>query len=96
MTDENQQPILEVYDPIKPVQEAIDSLQRQQKVINSAMVGVVIVITLGFVAIIVSVFSIYINHQDYTAQKYSEYIKLIEEKQKNIQNEIPWTDRSTP
>ncbi len=91
MTDEKQQSIIQVYDPeartekaIAKVQEAIDSLRAQQKIINSAMVGVVIVVALGFIAIVVAVFAIFINHQDYATQKYNEYIKLVDQHNKQI------------
>lgn len=78
MADEKQQLIIKVYDPQKDVKEAIASLQKQQKTIHWAMVAVIAVVTLGFVAIIVSVFDIFIDHQKYAAQRYNRYIELLE------------------
>lgn len=81
MTNEKQQLIFQVYDPEGQVKEALTALQKQQKLINKAMVGVVVVVALGFSAIVIAAFTVFIDHQDYAAEKYSEYIKLIEQKE---------------
>lgn len=60
-----QQPTLKVYKPEKEVEETIAHLQKQQKIINSAMVAVVVVVTIGFIAVITAVFAIFIDHLHY-------------------------------
>lgn len=89
MADEKQQPIIKVYDPEKEVKEAIATLQKQQKVINWAMVAVVLVVAVGFIAVVIAAFAIFIDHQNYAAQRYSEYLELIESHEQKIQSETP-------
>ena len=89
MEDENQQPIIQVYDPAKEVKEAIAGIQKQQKIINWAMVAVVAVVALGFIAVVVAVLAIFIDHQDYAAQRYDTYIELLEEHEQKLQTETP-------
>ncbi len=89
MGDEKQQPIIKVYDPEKEVKEAIATLQKQQKVINWAMVAVVLVVAVGFIAVVIAVFAIFIDHQDYAAQRYNDYIELLEQKEQTLGPETP-------
>lgn len=88
MADEKQQPIIKVYDPEKEVKEAIANLQRQQKIINRAIEAVVIVVAVGFIAMVIAVFAIFIDHQDYAVQKYNDYIELLKEHEQQFQSEM--------
>lgn len=72
------QPIIKVYNPGKDVEDAIVTLQKQQKIINSAMVAVVTVVSLGFIAVVTGVFAIFIDHQDYAAQQFSQFVEQLE------------------
>ena len=86
MTDENKKPILEVYDPSEEVEKAIANLKKHQKIIYGIMTAVGIVVMVGFITIIIAAFAIFTDHQDYAAQKYQQYIDLIE-KQPQINEE---------
>lgn len=89
MADEKQQPIITVYDPEKDVKLAINTLQKQQKIINWAMVAVVGVVSLGFIAVVTAVFAIFIDHQDYAEQRYDKYIELLEKNEQQLKPEAP-------
>ncbi|MBT5016796.1 hypothetical protein HN748_01320 [Candidatus Peregrinibacteria bacterium] len=89
MADEKQQPIITVYDPEKEVKEAIKTLQKQQGIIHWAMVAVVLVVAVGFITVVIAAFAIFIDHQDYAAQRYNEYIELLEKREQYLQLETP-------
>lgn len=89
MADEKQQPIITVYDPAKEVKEALATLQKQQKMINWAMVAVVLVVAVGFIAVVIAAFAIFIDDQNYAAQRYNEYIELIESHEQELQSGTP-------
>lgn len=82
-------PIVTVYRPEEEVKKAIASLKKQQKIINWAMVAVVVVVSLGFIAVVIGVFAIFIDHQDYAAQRYKEYIELLEQHEQKLESETP-------
>lgn len=84
MENEKQQLIIGVFDPGKEVKESIANLQKQQKTINGAMVAVIVVVAIGFIAVVMGVFAIFIDHQDYSRERYNEYIKILEEKEQQL------------
>lgn len=81
MAEDKKRLIIGVFDPNKEVKESIAKLQKQQKIINGAMVAVIAVVAIGFIAVVMGVFAIFIDHQDYARERYNEYIKLLEEKE---------------
>lgn len=66
-------PIITIDDPVEKVREEINKrLDFHQNIIYAVLV----VVAVGFIAIIIAVFAIFIDHQDYAAKKYEEYNHL--------------------
>lgn len=78
MSEKVQNPIL-IFDPASEVKKAIAVLEKQQKMINYAMVAVVGVVALGFIAVVSSSFAIFIDHQNYAAERYASYMETLSE-----------------
>ncbi len=69
------------------VEDAIHDLKKQQKFINYGMIAVIIVVALGFVTTVIATFTIFIDHQNYAAQLYDDYIQLLTKKEEQIKKE---------
>lgn len=95
--DKNKNSFIRIYDPEKPTNDAIkklekatntalDKLEGQQKIIRYAMIAVIAVVTVGFVTSLISVFTIFIDSERNSTQKYTEYIELLKSQDSIIQN----------
>lgn len=83
----NNKPTIEFYNPEEPVKKAIAELRKQQRNTKDIMIAVIVIVSLGFITLIIAVFGIFISHQDYSTQKYKEYIDLVEKEKTQIRKE---------
>lgn len=64
-------------DPTLEIKESISHLQKQQKILNSAMVAIIAVVALGFISVITATFVIFIDYHGDAEDKYDKYIESI-------------------
>ena len=83
MTKTEEKPIIEISDPSD---EARDAVNKRLDFHQNIIYAVLVVVGVGFVAVIIAVFAIFIDHENYTAEKYQEYIDLVEKKSEEIES----------
>ncbi|MCX6808037.1 MAG: hypothetical protein NTZ80_04590 [Patescibacteria group bacterium] len=69
---------IEIFDPNAKVAEALSAVKKQQEFITWIIGAIAVAVAIGFIAIIVAVFAIFIDHQNYVGERYDEYIKLMD------------------
>ena len=76
-TDEK--PLLEIIDRKEELIRQIDRAVKERLDFHQNLIYAVLVVTVaGFVAIVVAVFDIFIQNKRFEAEKYSEYMKVLE------------------
>lgn len=75
--------IIDILDPVEELEKAVNArLDTHQNVIYAGF-GVVVI---GFITIIIAVFAIFIDHENYAAQKQEQYINLLQEQIDKLEN----------
>lgn len=82
--------------PDEAREAAVEEIKKRLDLHQNIIYAVLVVVAVGFIAIVIATFDIFIQHFNYQAEKYSEYTKkldfqtdiLQDEKNKKIQSEM--------
>jgi hypothetical protein len=75
MKKTDQKLIIEISDPSD---EAADAIKARLDFHQNIIYAVLVVVGVGFIAVIIAVFVIFIDHENYATEKYEKYINLVE------------------